>query len=223
MQRITRLLSANPGRPRWRWPAALLGLALVGTLLFSQAGIARLPNVHIQSSTDGTLGPGDKREITATGFDVDRHYVARVDADGKLIETYEEDGRSRPIDTKARQWIAEMSRLSVPPPPPPAPPAPPPPPAPPAPPPPPPELADSPDIKAILRLVAADAEVVRTVGAPVTLAPDSIDGNLRVDDGKGSAGLTFVLAGPKGRAGIEVDAGYEDGRWRILTLDVDGD
>jgi beta-lactamase regulating signal transducer with metallopeptidase domain len=221
MQRITRLLSGAPGRSRWRWPAALLGLAAVGTLFFAQAGVAKLPNIHIESTTDGALRPGDRREISAKGFDLDRRYVASVDADGKLIEVYEEDGRAQPIDAKARRWITEMSRISVPPPPPPPPPAPPAPPPPPPPmPPAPPELADSPDIKAILRLVAADAELLDVVGAPVTLAPDSIDGNLRRDDGEGNAELTFEMAGPKGRADVEVEAEYEDGRWSVELLEV---
>ena len=220
MQRITRLLSGTPGRPRWRWPAALLTLAVIGTIGVSQVGLARLPNIHIESSTDGTLRPGDKREITATGFDVDRHYVARVDASGRLIEVYEENGLPKPIDAKARNWIAEMSRLSVPPPPPPPPPAPP---APPPLPPPPPELANEPSFKEILRLVAADAEVVRRVGSPVTLVDREIDGNLRHDGSDGSADLTFVLAGPRGRAEIEVDAERTDGRWSIVQIDVAGD
>ena len=129
----------------------------------------------------------------------------------------------QPINAKARRWIAEMSRMSVPPPPPPPPPAPPAPPAPPPPPPPPPELADSPDIKEILRLVAADDEVVSTIGAPVTLDPESIDGNLRKDDGEGSASLTFRLTGPRGRAEVEVDAESQNDRWEILQLDVEGD
>ena len=223
MQRITRLLSGPPGRSRWRWPAALLTLAVAGTVLVSNVGLARLPNLHIQSSTDGPLGPGDTREITATGYDVDRHYIARVDAQGKLVELYEEDGLPRPIDAKARTWITEMARLSVPPPPPPPPP--PLPPAPPMPPlpPPPPELADSPAIKEILRLVAADAEVVRRVGAPVTLDPESIDGNLQLDGDEGSTDLTFRLAGPRGRAEIEVDAERDSGRWSIVQIDVEDD
>jgi hypothetical protein len=217
MQRITRLLTGEPGRARWRWPAALLVLAVAGTVAVSSVGVAKLPNIHIESTTDGTLRPGDRREITATGFDFDRHYVATVDANGKLVEVYEQDGLPRPIDDGARRWITEMSRLSVPPPPP-APPAPPPP-----APPPPPALADSPAIKEILRLVAADPEVVNRVGAPVTLDPDSIDGNLRIDGQDGDADLTFMLAGPKGKAGIEVDAERLDGRWTIHQIEVEGD
>jgi hypothetical protein len=109
------------------------------------------------------------------------------------------------------------------PPPPPPPPAPPPPPPPPPAPPPPPELADAPDIKEILRLVAADAGVVETIGAPVTLVRGSIDGNLRADDDEGSAELDFRLVGPKGAANIEVEAERDDGRWSILQLDIEGD
>jgi beta-lactamase regulating signal transducer with metallopeptidase domain len=230
MQRITRLLSGRSdqdaaGRPRWRWPATLLGLAVVGTLAVAQVGVARLPSVHIESTTDGKLGPGDVREVTATGFDVDRHYVARVDANGKLVETYEENGIARPLDAKARQWVAEMGRMSVPPPPPPPPPAPPAAPAPPPLPPPPPELADSKDIKAIFALVAADAGVARSVGSPIKLMRNSIDGNISIDDddGDGEATLTFRVVGPKGAAEVEVDAEREDGRWKVQLLEVDPD
>jgi beta-lactamase regulating signal transducer with metallopeptidase domain len=229
MQRITRLLSGSPGRPRWRWPAALLFLAVTGTLLASQVDVGKLPlpNVRIESTTDGTLGPGDRREIRATGFDVDRHYVAIVDANGKLTETYAENGVGKPIDAKARRWLTEISRMSVPPPPPPAPP-PPPPPAPPEPPlpPAPPNLADAPAVKEILRLIAADPEVVRTVGAPVTIVPDSFDGTLDLSErasGGGDAELTFKLGGPKGFADVDVEAERVGGRWRILILDVEGE
>jgi beta-lactamase regulating signal transducer with metallopeptidase domain len=225
MQRITRLLSGPSGRSRWRWPAVLLTLAVAGTVLVSQAGIARLPNVRIESTTDGDLGPGDKREITATGFDVDRHYVVRVDAGGKRVESYEVDGKPHPLDGDARRWLAQIDHMSVPPPPPPPPPAPPAPPLPPLPPPPPPapDLADATDVKAILALVAADAKVASSVGSPVTLVRGSIDGNLRVDDDEGDAELDFRIVGPKGAANVDVDATFERGRWSIDTLDVHPD
>jgi hypothetical protein len=200
----------------------LLTLAVAGTVLVSQAGVAKLPNVRIESTTDGDLGPGDKREVTATGFDVDRHYVVRVDANGKRVETYEENGVPKPLDADARRWLAQIDHMSVPPPPPPPPPAPPAPPLPPLPPPPPPapDLADATDVKAILALVAADAKVASSVGSPVTLVRGSIDGNLRVEDDNGDAELDFRIVGPKGAAHVDVDATYDRGRWSIDTLDV---
>src|SRR5699024_4395410 len=85
------------------------------------------PDVRIESSTDGTLRPGDFRRITATGLDKRREYEANVGADGAIAETYRENGEARRIDADVRTWIDEVSRLSVPPPPPlpPAPPSPP--------------------------------------------------------------------------------------------------
>lgn len=128
MTRITRLLSTPPAR-RGRWaPLAIALLLGSGVVLATQLDPARhqAPDVRIESSTDGTLRPGDFRRITATGLDKRREYEANVGADGAIAETYRENGEARPIDADVRTWIDEVSRLSVPPPPPlpPAPPSP---------------------------------------------------------------------------------------------------
>ena len=238
MQRITRLLTgSNPGS-RWRLPTGILVLLASGGLLATQLDNPRhaLPHLHIESSTDGPLGPGDERVITASGFDGTREYRASVDARGILSEQYRHDGKPQPITASVRTWINEMSRISVPPPPPappapppPAPPAPPaiaalpPPPAPPAPPapPPPPELADSIAFKQILRLVAADPAVTGKLGTPITLQRGSVHGHLSQhgwNNSVGEASLRFGLGGPNGRGQVLVDAERAHGAWQPSKL-----
>ena len=234
MQRITRLLTGtdpeNPGTgKRWRWPAAIAILLASGTLLATTVELrGLLPELHIQSTTDGTLGPGDSREIRANGVDKLRVYRVNVDKQGKLTEFYEENGKRIAISANTRAWIDEMSRISVPPPPP-APPAPPAAPAlpgnvaligPPPAPPPPPEMAESTAFKEILRLVAADRAVVSRVGNPITADPDSISGNLQLDGDDGKANLRFQLGGPRGRVQVQVDAKLRDGVWTVDTINL---
>lgn len=247
MQRITRLLSniprsGAPSRARWRIPAAIAVIVVSGTVLATQVGVTghTLPGLRIESSTDGVLRPGDVRVITATGLDGKREYRVAIDTQGRLVESYKEDGQPRPIDPHVRAWIAEATRLSVPPPPPvppvpPVPPAPPfahgvmpPPPAPPAlpdAPPPPPDIADSAAFKSLMRLVAADPGVVAKLGSPVVLASNAIHGHIDIDNGAapdGDADLDFVLSGPKGRVDAHVDAQLDEGQWSMDRVDFEG-
>ncbi len=230
MQRITRLLTgASPGS-RWRLPAGILVLLASGGLLATQLDISHraLPGIRIESSTSGALGPGDEREITVTGLDGERYYRASVDADGKLSELYRKDGKVQPITANVRRWVDEMARISVPPPMPPMPPEPPMPPSLaelpiPPPPPEPPEISESTAFKDILRLVAADARVTGMLGTPITLASDSVHGDLRLsgpNDTDGEAALRFDLGGPKGRGRAIVQAERTDGAWALSNLEL---
>ena len=208
-------------------PAGILVLLASGGLLATQLNSSRhsLPGIRIESSTSGALGPGDEREITVTGLDGERYYRASVDADGKLTELYRKDGKVQPITANVRFWIDEMARISVPPPLPPAPPMPPSLaelPMPPLP-PPPPEISESTAFKDILRLVAADARVTATLGTPITLAPDSVHGDLRLsgpNDADGEAALRFDLGGPKGRGKVLMQAERADGVWALSNLEL---
>ena len=233
MQRITRLLSGNTPRARWRLPLAALILLGSSSLLATQVGVTghALPGITIRSTTDGVLGPGDTREVTANGLDKTRYYFASVNRNGELSEVYREDGKPRAIDAAARRWISEVDRLSVPPPAPPAPPAPPPmaslpapptpPPLPPAP-PPPPELADSAVFKAIVRLVAADPGVIARLGSPIAVLPKPVDGRIDINGNEGNAQLDFIASGPNGRVRVSASARMEHGAWLLEVVNLAG-
>jgi beta-lactamase regulating signal transducer with metallopeptidase domain len=229
MQRITRLLTSRTPRARWRVPAAVAVIIVSGAVLATQVGVTghKLPNLHITSSTDGVLRPGDVREITANGFDKQRQYRVTVDEHGRLVESYQEDGRPRPIDSNVRTWISEVDRLSVPPAPPlpPMPPLPPTPPmaAAPPPPPPPPEIADDAAFKSLIRSVAADPGVIAKLGSPVVLASNDVHGRINIDDSKvGDANVTVALRGPKGRIDTHVEASLHEGQWSMKRVDFEG-
>ncbi len=222
MQRITRLVSGPPSRGRWGAGAAIALVLVAGTLLAVQAGIAGRPGLHVRSTTDGVLGPGDTREITARGIEGDRYYRADVDANGHLTEVYKLDDQPRPIDAGVRRWLAEIERLSVPPAPPPLPPLPPPP-LPPPPPPPPPKFTDTAAFHALFRRVAAAPVVVARVGTPVAMASDEVQGHIEIQGSDvksqdGVADIRFDVSGPKGRATVLVDAQLDAGAWSIETV-----
>lgn len=231
MQRITRLLNGSTLKPGWRLPAALAILLASGTLLATQVDVhGSLASIGV--SSDGTLGPGDSRQITTDH----QFYYGSVDRKGKLSEVYKVDGVAKPIDAKARVWINKMSNIK-PPPAPPAPPAapaappaapavapisavPPAPPvapaAPPAP-PAPPAVTDSQSFKALLRLVVADAGVAAAVGAPARVTSE-VDGRIELDGANGEADLDFELAGPKGRTTVHVNAERTGSVWKIQNI-----
>lgn len=227
MQRITRLLSTPPTRGRWGARAGLVVLVASGALLASQVGITGhgQPGVRIQSSTDGVLRPGDVREITATGSGTQRYYRGSVDADGRLVEVYKQDGQVRPLDADARRWVAGVVRLSVPP----APPLPPLPPAPPSiadlpvppPPPAPPEVAETAVFQSLLRVVAADPAVIARLGSPVVMASNDVGGSIDIGPRDADVDVTFALRGPKGRADVHVDAQLDDGAWSMDAVDFE--
>lgn len=227
MQRITRLLSTPPTRGRWGARAGLVVLVTSGALLASQVGITGhgRPGVRIQSSTDGVLRPGDVREITATGSGTQRYYRGSVDADGRLVEVYKQDGQVRPLDADARRWVAGVVRLSVPP----APPLPPLPPAPPSiadlpvppPPPAPPEVAETAVFQSLLRVVAADPAVIARLGSPVVMASNDVGGSIDIGRRDADVDVTFALRGPKGRADVHIDAQLDDGAWSMDAVEFE--
>lgn len=226
MQRITRLLTAPPARGRWGARTGLVLLLAAGGVLAAQVAIGghARPSLHISGTTDGALRPGDSREITANGLDKERYYKASVDAQGRLTEVYREDGRARPIDAPARQWITAVVRLSVPPAPPlpPAAPPPPPPEAPPAP-PEPPSITDSIAFRSLLGIVAADPGVVAALGSPVVMAEKDVHGRIGIGGGTrpdGDADIRLDLRGPNGRRSAHVVAQLDQGVWTVETIDL---
>ena len=234
MQRISRLLSGPPSRLPWRVPAGLIVLLCTGGLIAAGIGVSKhkLPNLRIESSTDGALAPGDFREITfggfreitADGLDKQRYYRIGMDRQGQITEIYKEDQQSRPIDRKVRAWLSDVTTLSAPPPAPDMPALPPMPamampPLPPAP----PSIADSNAFKGLLRVVAVDNRVVATLGSPTNVAPDSVDGSLNLSDtsnAEGDANLSFVLTGPRGHAKVRVSGERHAGVWQVSSLEV---
>lgn len=235
MQRITRLLTGSGSRSGWWLPATGALLVLSGTLLATQSrgNGSWLPSLHVQSSTDGTLGPGDSRQITESGLDGVRFYRIDIDRDGKRTEIYKVGDQQQPITAEVRKWIDRTSRISVPPLPPPPPPAPPPlpalpgmagmppPPPPPRAPPPPPKLSESHGVQQLLRLVSADTRVTQVLGTPISVSPDTVKGNLNLhgwNNTEGNAALSFVLDGPKGRRVVNVQATETGGVWTLKDV-----
>ena len=204
MKRITRLLAAPPARARWGAAIGTGALLVSGVLLFTQVGVAQgRHGIHVRSTTDGKLAPGDSREISAYGKDGWRHYTVAVGKDGKATETLEVDGKRAPVTAETRRWAERILLGSTPPPPPPAPPAPlppPPPPAPPAP-PPPPAIRDLAMFKSLMQHVAADPGVIAKLGSPALIASKDVDGHIKIGNGAqpdGDADLRFTLRRPQG-------------------------
>lgn len=221
MQRITRLLSGAPSRARWRATAGLAVLLVSGTLLAMQMDSPgrHLPNLRITSSTTGPLHPGDYRDITANGLDLQRYYRISMDKQGRVTEIYQENQQTKPIDGKVRAWLSDVALIAPPPPPPPPLPALPEPPAPPEP----PALTDSVEFKDLMRLLAADQRVSARLGSPIEVATDSLHGSINVDDDHGSSGdaeFTLDLSGPKGHAQVNFSSARSAGVWRLTALEI---
>lgn len=206
MQRVSRLLSGPPSRRRWGAMAALGALTISGVLALTQLGMAggRLPDLLVTASTDGPLGPGDYREISAN--DRQRRYRESKDAQGRLTETYSEGGVARPIDASVRAWIADVSRpVVIPPPPDPR------------------QIERTAPFKALIARIGAHPDVAARLGAPVAVTSKPVNGNIRISDGDrdGNADIHIELSGPRGRATIAVEAEMSGGTWTLAHLAVD--
>ncbi len=210
LQRIARLLSGPPSRGRWGALAVLGALTVLGVLLITQLGMegSRLPDLQVKSSTDGVLGPGHYREITANGPDRLRYFRESIDAQGRRTEVYQEDGQVRLIDADVRRWVAEVSSPSIAPIPaiPPIPSF--------------PEMDDRAEFKALVTLIASHRDVVALLGTPVVLTDKAVNGNVRLDDTDGDANIRIELSGPKGRAVVAVEAEMANRIWTLRSIDV---
>ena len=216
MQRISRLLTGPPSRGRWGALAVLGALTVSGAVLATQIGLAGgLPDLRVEASTAGALGPGDYREISANGLDKQRFYRESIDAQGRRSETYREDGEVRPIDAGVRRWIAEVTRLSA------VPPAhavpdmneirrahsm--------------PEMNDRPEHRALVAAIASHPDVVATLGTPAVATPRPVNGNVRLSGAEGDADIRIELSGPKGRAMVDVEAEMNDRIWALQSLEM---
>ncbi|MEO6234068.1 MAG: cytochrome c oxidase assembly factor Coa1 family protein [Thermomonas sp.] len=234
MKRITRLLAAPPARARWGAVIGSGALVVAGVLLFTQLSVANQGRhgIRITSTTEGTMGPGDSREISAYDKQGWQHYTVAIGKNGKATETLEIDGKRAPVTAETRRWAERILSGSTPPPPA-APPAPltsmPPPPLgalpippPPPPPPPPPDIRNEAMFKLLMQHVAADPGVIAKLGSPVVVASRNVQSSIKVGNGRlpdGDADLTFTLRGPKGHADVHVDAQLTNGEWSMDRVD----
>lgn len=204
MKRITRLLSGPPSRGRWGALAVLGALAASGLVLVSSTGVAgAMPDLVVEASTPGELGPGDYRQITANGVDKERFYRVSLDAQGRRREIYREDGAVRPIDLGVRRWIAEVSRLAV------------------APHHPVPDLMDVPGQRALVAQIVRHPDVIARLGTPAAPTPRQIDGIIRIEEGRrGEADIRIEIGGPRGRAVVAVVAEMNDRVWNLQNVAV---
>lgn len=73
-----------------------------------------------------------------------------------------------------------------------------------------------------LSRVRADQRVVAVLGEPI--GPGFwVIGSMNLNNGKGNAGFTFPVSGPKGKAKVHVVATTEGEKWEYSTLDVTPD
>ncbi|HYC69261.1 M56 family metallopeptidase [Brevundimonas sp.] len=205
LQRISRLLAGPPSRGRWGAWAALAAFAVSGALVLTQVGMAGggLPDLQVRSSTQGPLGPGDFREIAAGGVDKQRFYRESIDLEGRRTEAYWENGRIHPIDAEVRDWIAQVSRLSLTPPaahlvP----------------------VVEPAEYDALLALAASQPVVVARLGSPAVATSQPAGGKLRLGEGGGEADLRIPMAGPRGAAIVHVEAELIRGDWILERLEV---
>jgi hypothetical protein len=81
---------------------------------------------------------------------------------------------------------------------------------------------DSPEVRALVALVAARQDVVARVGSPAQVLARPFSGNVHLSDKRnGDADLRFVLAGPKGDVDVAVEATFVEGRWTLDDVDLD--
>jgi hypothetical protein len=206
MQRIKRLLSVPPTRARRGALAALGALAIGGALLVVQLGLAggHVPDLEVRASTDGPLGPGDYREISANGLDMRRFHRVSVDARGRASEVYEENGQARPIDAAARRWIDEVThkwttdiaKIQAPPP----------------------DFDREVHFQELLAQVVMQDNVVARLGSPVRATQKPVNGNVQVDGTGGEADIEVELEGPKGRARFAVEADRNANVWTLRRV-----
>lgn len=207
MQRITRLLSGPPSRGRWRSLAIFGALTVSGALVLTQMGLAGgLPDLQVEASTDGVLGPGDYRQISANGVDRQRFYRESIDSAGRRTELYREDGAPRPITADVRRWIAGVSRLRAAPPPPVVP-----------------VMENLAEYRALIARIAGHPDVVARLGTPAVATSRPVDGNVRLDqgEGEGEADIRIELSGPRGRAIVAVEAEMTGRAWTLRSLQVE--
>ena len=71
-----------------------------------------------------------------------------------------------------------------------------------------------------LEQVQEDPLVIEQLGEPIEDVTWFPSGNVNMENDRGDANLHFQVAGPKGTAGVHVQARRMDGLWGLTTLEV---
>jgi len=81
-------------------------------------------------------------------------------------------------------------------------------------------LKSSPPYQMALEKVRQDKEVIQRLGEPIEEASMFPTGNINFQNDRGEATLSFSVAGPKGKAAVDVKARMVAGKWGLTSLDV---
>jgi beta-lactamase regulating signal transducer with metallopeptidase domain len=111
MERIQRQLSPTPPpRLRWGFPACLLALFGAGALMAAthrEVPQSKPATPKAATSAEVELSPGSTCIVEDDVDGVHRVYKKAMDRQGRVSESYREDGRDKPVTDAVRRWIAE--------------------------------------------------------------------------------------------------------------------
>jgi len=138
---------------------------------------------------------GDATQLSATVGNEQRQYMRWYDGSGQTHERYIVNGKSMPIDTTARQWIAEARIAPLPPIPAP------------------PSMTDAPAYQAAVAALRNDRAVRAALGNPTTIR---IVGPSRITSD--TAKLTLAVQSAKGTLRLQAIRETRDGGWRFETI-----
>ncbi|MBW8846429.1 MAG: M56 family metallopeptidase [Burkholderiales bacterium] len=234
LKRVEHLLAGRRRPANWRATALLAFAACCAALVALQVAPPAhlLTNLTVDASSSGELTPGHHREYTASYLgEKQRHYEIRMDAQGRVEESYSEGGEHRPIDAGVRTWLGSMVAMNesggsgkpAALPPPPAPDA-------------PPRLQSAAMSDESIRLmgaIGADPRLLAVTGQPARFDRTSFHGRIHtwgsrdfhlwgIDDPVGGeATFTIAFEGPRGRAQVRY-AGrtVKGGGWAAESFEV---
>lgn len=124
MERIRRLLSPTPP-PAFRWGLPLGLLALLGTGAYlaargphpAQAAPKATPKAAPAPPATPVPGadlrPGSAYIVEDDEGGIRRVYKKAMDAQGRVTESYREDGKDKPVTEEVRRWLADLARRAA--------------------------------------------------------------------------------------------------------------
>ena len=97
MQRITHPSASLLSRLKTRVHIGLIVVLCLSGLLAMGMGFRRPPSIHlsVETSSDGALAQADLCAVSGDDFHTRRHFRISMNAQGLVIEVYEEDHRTR--------------------------------------------------------------------------------------------------------------------------------